>query len=448
MCVAAAILGAGAIGAVGSIVAGGEQASGQKQAAQTQQNMFNTLQGNEQPYMQGGAGAESDLRGLLGESGTPGTTVGDTGLQQGFLTQQFDPNSLKGNPAYEFALQQGGQATRNADTPGVGALSGAALKDLTNFDVGTANQYESQYYNQFQTNQNNIFSRLSAIAGLGQNAAAGTGNNGAQLGTGIAQAQAGAAGSEAGGIVGATNALSGGANTLAGMMYLNAGQGGGSTGAYTNSNPYGAYTDPSSTSPSMGMGDIGVGSYSQGGGYADGGPVHKYAFGGPVWGNLPDMMSGNPSGPQMFRSAADPMPNSGYAPTRVDGVPQGMQPGPTPAMPGLPQMTTPAVGGITLNNIANGMQPGVQPGMQQPPMPMQQPRMGFQPVRPMGMRAFSYGGPVDGPGGPKDDKVPAMLSDGENVWETEAVNAIGHGNNELGQARLQNLKEMLKRGMH
>ena len=440
MCIAAAIVGAGALGAVGSVVAGGEQASGQKAAANTQQDMFNKTQANEQPYMQGGYGAESDLQGLLGESGTPGTTVGDTGLQQGFLTQQFDPNSLNGNPAYEFALQQGGQATRNADTPGVGALSGAALKDLTNFDVGTANQYENQYYNQFQTNQNNIFNRLSAIAGLGQNAAANVGNNGAQLGTGIAQAEAGEAASTAGGIVGATNSLSGGANTYAGYQYLTAGQGY-APGANQNGG-----TNPVNTSGGPGGGTY-VNGYLEGApGSAEGGPVRKstlgdaievgghvygnsvrkYAIGGPVtsmdgygagWGGAQTLQPTNLQG-----LMAPATPSTSYMPpTTADGVPQGVQAG-------------------TLSNIANGMQTAYAP-----------PRMDFgaPPIAgPGDMRAMAYGGPVDGPGGPKDDRIPAMLSDGEHVWDAASVNAMGGGNNDLGQARLTNLREMLKRRMH
>lgn len=313
---------AGAVlGAAGSMSAADTQAAGQQQAAQTQWNMFNRINQQQQPYIQGGYSALSDLMyGLNGSGGRPmgGNTPqpgvsgfpvsapsgpgwqpsggGGQGLQQlmtnapaggsmtspsapqgggpqlgqgysvdqgdptqpgggnssapmqpgqqqpvmsgggmpgpsgavpaGYFTQQFDPNNLNGNPAYEFALKQGGQATRNADTPGMGALSGAALKDLTAFNVGTANSYENQYFNQFQNQQNNIFDRLSSIAGLGQNAAAQVGNNGATLGTGVAQAQAGAAASQAGGIVGATNAITNGASTLGGMMYMG-GKGGG-----------------------------------------------------------------------------------------------------------------------------------------------------------------------------------------------------------------------------
>ncbi len=228
--VAVAIAGSAVVGAVASNSAANKQASAQQNAANMQLGMFNTLQGNEQPYMQSGAQASQSLNQLMGLSGNAGDSVGTTGLKNGYLTQQFDPNSLDANPAYQFALKTGGQATRNADTPGVGALSGAALKDLTAFNVGTANSYENQYFNQFQTQQNNIYQRLSGIAGLGQNAAAGTGKNGAQLGTGAAQAVAGAGASQAAGIVGGANAVGSGASSLAGLMYLNAGSNGSAQG--------------------------------------------------------------------------------------------------------------------------------------------------------------------------------------------------------------------------
>ena len=287
------MLGAGAIGALGSMGAASTQAGAQEQAAATQQQMFNTINAQEQPFIQGGYSALNSLLYGLGENpvatpgpttsfggaspsiapsapsaampslstGVPGTmfpggppssfggasiagmpgvsaseahslgaptgsyfSTGPTspspsfnpatsagGLSQGSLIAPFSPTQTELNnyPGYQFALQTGGQAVRNADTPGVGALSGAALKDLTNFDVGTANTFYNQYFNQYQQQQNNIFSRLSAIAGLGQSAATQTGNTGAQLGTGIAQAQAAAGGSTAAGMVGATNSVSG-----------------------------------------------------------------------------------------------------------------------------------------------------------------------------------------------------------------------------------------------
>ena len=152
--------------------------------------------------------------------GAPPGGVG--GLPAGFLTQQFNPTQeqLDQYPGYQFALKTGQTAIRNQDTPGSGALSGAALKDLMNFDVGTANQYYGQYFNQFQTQQNNIFNRLNSIASLGQNAAGNLGSAGTSLGTGIAQAQAAAGGSLAAGTIGAANAIGGGLNNAASLNYL------------------------------------------------------------------------------------------------------------------------------------------------------------------------------------------------------------------------------------
>lgn len=251
--VATAIIGGSVIGAVGSNLAAGTQASAQRQAANTQAGMFNTIVGQEQPFLQPGYAAESSLSQLLGL--TPGTGTGGnaagTGLPAGWLTTPPSAETLQNFPGYQFALQTGGQAVRNADTPGVGALSGPALKDLMNFNMGTA---LNQSWQPFQNYQNSIFNRLNSIAQLGQNAAGNLGNAGTQLGTGIAQAQAAAGGSIAGGIVGSTNALSGiplsymYGNYLANQQTLN--------------NPASWDTTP----PGPGMTDFGAGAVSIPGG--------------------------------------------------------------------------------------------------------------------------------------------------------------------------------------
>lgn len=205
----AAMLGSAAIGAIGSIGAASTQAGGQQQAANTQLQMFNTINQQEQPFIQGGYSSLNQLLGLTGPGGQ--------------LSRNFSPQDFLNNldPGYQFQLQTGAQALRNADTPGVGALSGPALKDLMSFNQGMAATGYQNAFNRFQTQNNAIFSRLSGIAGLGQNAASQVGTAGTQLGTGIAGAQAGAAASQAGGIVGATNAVGGSSIPLA---YLLAGQ--------------------------------------------------------------------------------------------------------------------------------------------------------------------------------------------------------------------------------
>jgi hypothetical protein len=222
--VAVAVGGAAVVGAVGSNMAAGTQAGGQVQAANTQLSMFNTINQQEQPFIQAGYGATSQLNSML----APG----------GQLNRSFSPQDFLNNldPGYQFQLQTGGQAVRNADTPGVGALSGPALKDLMSFNQNMAATGYQNAFNRFQTQNNAIFSRLSGIAGLGQNAASNVGTSGTQLGTGIAQAQAGAAGSIAGGIVGGTNAVGGAGIPLAYLLSGQGGGGGGGGGGFNFSN--------------------------------------------------------------------------------------------------------------------------------------------------------------------------------------------------------------------
>lgn len=58
--------------------------------------------------------------------------------------------------------------------------------------------------------------------------------------------------------------------------------------------------------------------------------------------------------------------------------------------------------------------------------------------------AYSYGGPVQGPGGPRDDAIPAHLSDGEHVMDAATVTAIGRGSNERGQNMLNRFRARVK----
>lgn len=231
MCVAAAIAGGAVVGGVasgiGSESAANTQASADNNATNSQLSMFNTINGQEQPFMNAGYGATTGLSQLLGlSSGTSDTS----GLANGYLNQtmspfSFDPSSITSSPGYQFSQTQGLQQTQNAIAPNVGALSGPALQALTNYSTGNAEQYYNNYYNQaattYNTNlnslesqQNNIFSRLSGIAGLGQNAASNVGTAGTSLGTGAAQSTAAAGAASAAGTVGATNAISGAASSV------------------------------------------------------------------------------------------------------------------------------------------------------------------------------------------------------------------------------------------
>jgi hypothetical protein len=53
------------------------------------------------------------------------------------------------------------------------------------------------------------------------------------------------------------------------------------------------------------------------------------------------------------------------------------------------------------------------------------------------------GGEVSGPGGPKEDKIPAMLSDGEFVVTAKAVENLGNGDRYAGAKRMYDMMNSL-----
>ena len=114
------------------------------------------------------------------------------------------------DPGYAFQLQQGTQALQNSAAANSGALSGAALKDLLKYNQDYAGTAYNDAFNRYQTQQGNIFSRLSSLATLGQNAAAGAGATGANLVGQAGQAISNAGAASGAGLVGAGNSLNSG----------------------------------------------------------------------------------------------------------------------------------------------------------------------------------------------------------------------------------------------
>ena len=51
---------------------------------------------------------------------------------------------------------------------------------------------------------------------------------------------------------------------------------------------------------------------------------------------------------------------------------------------------------------------------------------------------------VEGPGGGRDDTIPARLSDGEYVMDAETVSLLGDGSNDAGAAKLDALRERIR----
>lgn len=127
----------------------------------------------------------------------------------GSFTKPFDVEAFYNyqDPGYAFELQQGTQALQNSAAADSGALSGAALKDLLGYSQQFARTGYNDAFNRYQTQQNNIYGRLSDIAHLGQNAAAGVGAQGTQLAGNAGQMISNAGSAAGAGYVGAGNAL-------------------------------------------------------------------------------------------------------------------------------------------------------------------------------------------------------------------------------------------------
>lgn len=244
---AAAVVAGGAV--VGSAInasaaktAAGEQVNAENASISEQENMFNQVQGNEQPFIQGGSQAQGQLNYLLGEGtpGTGGTAASSTGGAFGSLNAPFTTADFKSlSPQYQFNLQQGGQGVLNQNSSGQGSESPAALSALESYNQNFANNSFNSAFQNYQTQQNNVFSRLSGLATLGSNAGSNSATGASTFGQSIGNTTSSIGASQAAGTVGAANAISGGIQTGANAFYgqnaLNQILNSGSTTSY---NPY------------------------------------------------------------------------------------------------------------------------------------------------------------------------------------------------------------------
>lgn len=185
--------------------------------------MWNQTESNESPFVQGGQQAQSQLNFLMGSGSQfnpDGTPITNSAGGYGSLNKSFDMNDFKTlTPQYGFNLQQGGQGTLNQDSNAQGAESGAALKDLMSFNQNFANNSFNSAFANYNTQQNNIFNRLSGIASLGSSAGSNSTTGASQFANSIGNTTSSIGASQAAGTVGAANAISGGLQSGANAFY-------------------------------------------------------------------------------------------------------------------------------------------------------------------------------------------------------------------------------------
>lgn len=207
MCIAAAISGSAAVGAVASNRAARTQARAGERAIDAQRGMFDVTQENIQPFL----GVGQQYAGTLADLG-----------KTGYATRQFGAADLKAGlaPNYNFIRQQGLLAANNASSTQGGVAGTGAQRAAIDYATNLAGNAYQQAFTNFNTQRNNIFSNLNSIASLGSNAAVGQGNIAANVGENIGNTLTGIGNAQAGGIVGGANALSGGVNNYLGYNFL------------------------------------------------------------------------------------------------------------------------------------------------------------------------------------------------------------------------------------
>lgn len=197
---------AGVASAGASLIGSSQQANAANNAAQLQENQYQQTRKDLLPFTQAGTSATNMLLQQLPRLTAPVV---------------MDEATLRQTPGYQFNLNQGLKSVQNgAAARGLGS-SGAALKGGAAYATGLA---DSTYQNQFQnavTNKLNAFNMLSGVGQLGENAAAQTGNIGANLTQGAANSLTQAGTAQAAGLNGAANALTNGVNSYLGYNLAN-----------------------------------------------------------------------------------------------------------------------------------------------------------------------------------------------------------------------------------
>ena len=121
-----------------------------------QQQSYNQIRTDENPFLTAGTGAVNTLASGLAPGGN--------------LVNDFKPSDLTTDPGYQFRLDQGTQALQRSAAAKGGLLTGGTAKDLTTFAQGTASQeYGDAFNRSLQQNQANV-GNLFSLAGIGQNA--------------------------------------------------------------------------------------------------------------------------------------------------------------------------------------------------------------------------------------------------------------------------------------
>lgn len=201
---AGAALGGGIFGGISSQNAANTEANAANNATGLQYQEYQTALANEAPYLQAGNQALGTLQSQLPSLEAP-----------------FTLSDFQASPGYQFQLGQGEQAIqRSAAASGLLNSTGTE-QNLNNYAQGTANTEYQQALSNYMASQQQRYSMLSGIVGIGQNAASMSNAAGANFANAASNNSIGAANAQAAGTVGTANAITGGLSSGANLISQN-----------------------------------------------------------------------------------------------------------------------------------------------------------------------------------------------------------------------------------
>lgn len=238
MCIAAAIVGGAAIGAVAQHDAAGKASRAQVQAADKaaalQKEQFDKQVELQEPFRQGGIRSLNELQRQLGLAGDASSAG------YGNLMKNFGAEDFKADPGYGFRLSEGLKAVDRQAAMRGGLISGAALKAAQGYGQDLASQEYQNAFNRYQANRGSVYGMLSGQQSVGMQAATTQGAAAANYANQAGEAYMGAGNARASGYIGQGNAIAGFGNSLsgAGMMYGMGGFGGGTGNQIAQANQW------------------------------------------------------------------------------------------------------------------------------------------------------------------------------------------------------------------
>lgn len=221
--VAVAIVGAGALSAGASMFGANEAANAQEQASQNatnaQMSMFNTAQGELQPYINMGQQAGTQLLSLLNPSNTSSALSSLLKL----TTPGADMTStLEQTPGFQFANTYGQKAVRNAlAARGLGGPGGPLAKASAQYAEGLAGNTWSSVVNGLLSAFGAQTTPLQNLTSTGSGAASSLGTAATNTGSQIGSNMIGAGNAAAGADIASANAIGGIGNSVTSGLLLN-----------------------------------------------------------------------------------------------------------------------------------------------------------------------------------------------------------------------------------